>query len=219
MDVRRQVAEVRRRIEAAGGGDRVRLVAVTKGFGADAVDAALRAGVTDVGESYAQELVAKAADVREPGATWHFVGRLQTNKVRAIAGLVDLWESVDRATLGDALAKRVPGARVLLQVNISNEPQKGGCLPAEAATLVKRFRQGGLVVDGLMAVGASGPPEAARSGFRRLNRLADDLGLVERSIGMSDDLEVAVEEGSTMVRVGRAIFGERPRPGGDVPSH
>lgn len=219
MDVTTQVADVRRRIADAGGDERVRLVAVTKGFGAEAVDAALRAGVSDIGESYAQELTAKVPDVTEPGARWHFVGRLQTNKVRGLAALVDLWQSVDRATLGDELARRVPGARVLLQVNISDEPQKGGCLPAEAATLVKRLRQGGLEVAGLMGVGASGGPEAARPGFRRLNRLADQLELVERSIGMSDDLEVAVEEGSTMVRVGRAIFGERPRPGAEDPSH
>lgn len=219
MEVTAAVAEVRRRIEAAGGADRVRLVAVTKGFGPDAVDAALRAGVTDIGESYAQELVGKAPAVTEPGATWHFIGRLQTNKVRSVAELVGLWQSVDRATLGDELAKRAPGARVLLQVNVSDEPQKGGCLPAEAPALVKRFRQRGLEVAGLMTVGASGPPEAARPGFRLLNRLADDLGLVERSMGMSGDLEVAVEEGSTMVRVGRALFGERPRPGAEDPSN
>lgn len=219
MEVRGRVAEVRRRIDAAGGADRVRLIAVSKGFGADAIDAALRAGVTDFGESYAQELVAKAGVVTEPGAHWHFIGRLQTNKVRSLAGVVDVWQSVDRATLGDELAKRVPGARVLLQVNVSDEPQKGGCLPVEAPALVKRLRQEGLDVAGLMAIGATGPPEASRPGFRLLDRLAGDLGLPERSMGMSDDLEVAVEEGSTMVRVGRALFGERPRPGAGVPSN
>ena len=209
MDLRGNVAEVRRRIAEAGGADRVRLLAVTKGFGPDAVDAALRAGVTDIAESYAQELLAKRPEVSEPGATWHFIGRLQTNKVRQLVDVVDVWHTVDRATLGDELAKRAAGAQVLLQVNVSDEPQKGGCGPHEAPALVNRLRKGGLDVVGLMAIGATGAPEAARPGFRLLSRLADDLGLVERSMGMSGDLEVAVEEGSTQVRIGTALFGSR----------
>jgi pyridoxal phosphate enzyme (YggS family) len=217
MDLTAPVATVRRRIAEAGGADRVRLLAVTKGFGADAVDAALRAGVTDIAESSAQELLAKAPAVGAGEPTWHFVGRLQTNKVRQLAPLVDVWQTVDRATLGDELARRTPGARVLLQVNVSDEPQKGGCGRHEVPALVNRLRKGGLEVLGLMAIGAAGEPEAARPGFRLLSRLADDLGLVERSMGMSGDLEVAVEEGSTMVRVGRALFGERPRPVADLP--
>lgn len=219
MDVAANVAEVRRRIAAAGGEGRVRLLAVTKGFGGDAVEAALRAGVGDIAESYAQELVAKRPEVTEPGASWHFIGRLQTNKVRQLVDLVDVWHTVDRATLGVELAKRAPGARVLLQVNVSDEPQKGGCGPHEAPALVKRLRKDGLDVIGLMAIGATGEPEAARPGFRLLRRLADDLGLPERSMGMSGDLEVAVEEGSTMVRIGRALFGDRPRPEPGHPSN
>lgn len=197
------MAEVRRRI----GDDGVRLVAVTKGFDADAVVAAVAAGVLDIGESYAQELRAKAA---VPGATWHFVGRLQTNKVRQLAGVVDLWQSVDRAELGEEIARRVPGAAVLVQVNVSGEPQKGGCEPAEAPALVGRLGRAGLDVRGLMTVGHPGDPQP---GFRLLASLADDLGLPERSMGMSGDLEIAVEAGSTMVRVGRALFGDRPRAG------
>lgn len=212
MDVSANLAAVRRRIEAAGDPAKVRIIAVTKGFGADAVDAAVRAGLTDVGESYAQELLAKRPQVTEPGVTWHFIGRLQTNKVRQLASVVDVWHTVDRATLGDEVAKRAPGARVLLQVNVSEEPQKGGCGPHEAPALVNRLRKEGLEVVGLMTVGATGEPSAARPGFRLLRRLADDLGLPERSMGMSGDLEVAVEEGATMVRVGTALFGERPRP-------
>jgi len=214
-----RVAEVRRRIANAGGGDRVRLIAVTKGFGPDAVDAALKAGVTDIGESYAQELLAKAPDVTQPGARWHMIGRLQTNKVRSLAGIVDVWHTVDRASLGDELARRAPGATVLLQVNVSGQAHQGGCLPPEAAPLVSRLRQSGLDVAGLMAIGAPGEPEVTRPGFRLLRKLADDLGLQECSMGMSGDLEIAVQEGSTMVRVGRALFGERPRRGDDDPSH
>jgi pyridoxal phosphate enzyme (YggS family) len=219
VDVTAQVAALRRRVAAVGDPARVRILAVTKGFGADAVDAAARAGLLDVGESYAQELLGKAPAVTAVGVRWHFIGRLQTNKVRLLTGLVDVWQTIDRAVLGDELAKRAPGATMLLQVNVSDEPQKGGCGPHEVPALVSRFRQAGLEVAGLMAVGATGPPDVARRGFRLLNRLADDLGLAERSMGMTGDLELAVEEGSTMVRVGRGLFGERPRPGDGVPSN
>jgi PLP dependent protein len=208
VDLTANVAAVRRRIAAAGDPARVRLVAVSKGFGAEAIDAVARAGVADIGESYAQELLPKVAAVTEP-VRWHFIGRLQTNKVRQVAPHVELWHTVDRAALGDELAKRAPGARVLLQVNVSGEPQQGGCNRAEAPMLVARLRHAGLDVRGLMAIGAATDP---RPGFRLLRSLADDLGLEERSMGMSGDLEVAVEEGSTIVRVGRALFGERPRP-------
>ena len=201
MDVTAALAEVRRRI----GGD-VRVVAVTKGHGVDAVHAALAAGLTDIGESYAQELRDKARGVE--GASWHFVGRLQTNKVRLVADLVDLWQSVDRGELADEIARRAPGAAVLVQVNVSGEPQKGGCDPADAPALAARCADAGLDVRGLMTVGHPADP---RPGFRLLTTLADDLGLPERSMGMSGDLEIAVEEGATMVRVGRALFGPRPR--------
>jgi PLP dependent protein len=211
MDVTANVEAVRRRIADAGGEGRVRLVAVTKGFGADAVDAVVRAGVNDVGESYAQELVAKASQVTTSDLRWHFVGRVQTNKVRALLPLVDVWQSVDRAAVGDEIARRAPGATVLVQVNVSDEPQKGGCHPDETAALVAHLRGAGVVVTGLMAVGRAGPAEVVRPGFRLLSQIADDLGLRERSMGMTDDLEVAVEEGSTMVRIGRALFGDRPR--------
>jgi pyridoxal phosphate enzyme (YggS family) len=218
-DVAANVADVRRRIAAAGGEGRVRLIAVTKGFGAEAVDAAVRAGVADAGESYAQELHAKAGLVSEPEVRWHFIGRLQTNKVRSVAGVVGLWHTVDRLPLGEEIATRAPGARVLVQVNVSAESQKGGCNPRDVPGLVGRLRRMTLDVAGLMTIGATGPPESARPGFRLLNDLADDLGLAERSMGMSGDLDVAIEEGSTMVRIGRALFGERPRPGALDPSH
>ena len=209
------LSRVRQRIVEAGGDlDAVTVVAVTKGFGPGAVRAALAAGLRDMGENYAQELTAKA-DALGDGADavrWHFIGRLQTNKVRGIAGLVSLWQSVDRSSLADELARRSPGARVLVQLAVSGEPQKGGCPPSEVGRLVRRLRDGGLEVAGLMAVGAAGPPEAAWAGFRALRGTADKLGLPVRSMGMSHDLEVAVQEGSTMVRIGEALFG--PRPGG-----
>jgi pyridoxal phosphate enzyme (YggS family) len=207
-----RAAEVRRRIDAAAGGRPVTIVAVTKGFGADAVEAALAAGLPDVGENYAQELVAKAEELgdRAAGARWHMIGRLQRNKVRLLSDRVAWWQTVDRLDLAAEIARRAPGARVLVQLNLSGEEQKGGCRIAEAAGLVDACRDVDVRVDGLMGVAPAGPPEAARPGFRRLVELADELALPVRSIGMSGDLDVAVEEGSTMVRVGTAIFGPRP---------
>ena len=211
--VAERLAEVRRRIEAAGGtADAVRVVAVTKGFGPDAVDAAVAAGVSDLGESYADELVAKAeaATGAEPERRrWHFLGRVQRNKVRHVAGMVHLWHGLDRVAAGREIAARAPAASVLVQVNVSGEAQKHGCGFDQAPELVGDLRALGLDVKGLMAVGPTGPPELARPGYRRLAELAEELGLGERSMGMTDDLEVAVEEGSTIVRVGRALFGAR----------
>lgn len=213
-EVAERVAKVRARITEAGGDpDVVTLVAVTKGFGPEVIAAVMSAGVADVGESYAQELVSKAATLtmkgHERAPSWHFVGRLQSNKVARLSPLVDLWQSVDRIELVRRLARHTPSSRVLVQVDVTRSPGRGGCSPEEAPALVDAARDQGLDVVGLMAVGQPGTAEGARAGFRRLSSLADDLGLVERSMGMSDDLEVAIEEGSTMVRVGRALFGPR----------
>ena len=204
---------VRDRVAAAGGDpEHITIVAVTKGFGVDAVVAARRAGLDDIGENYAQELAAKADALAGagPGPRWHFVGRLQRNKVRVLAPLVTLWQTVDRRPLVEEVARRAPGAAVLVQVNISREPQKGGCPPDEAPALVHDCRDAGLDVRGLMTVGPAGRPEEADVGFRTLADLADRLALPVRSMGMTDDLEVAVRAGSTMLRIGRALFGPRP---------
>lgn len=202
--------EVRERIASAGGspGD-VTIVAVTKGFDPETVKAALDAGLNDLGENYGQELESKAAEAKGE-VRWHFLGRVQRNKVRRLVPLVHLWQSVDRLAAGREIAGRAPGARVLVQVNVSGEADKNGCSFDEAPAVVDALQELGLDVRGLMAVGPAGPPELARPGFRRLNQLAERLGLAERSMGMTDDLEVAVQEGTTMVRVGRALFGARP---------
>jgi pyridoxal phosphate enzyme (YggS family) len=196
----------------------VRLVAVTKGQPAAVVRAAADVGLVDLGESYPQELVAKAGELDDraeadgtdpPALRWHCIGRLQRNKVRQIAPLVHLWHSIDRLSLAAEVARRAPGAPVLVQVNVGDAVQQGGCAPAMAPSVVEGCTDLGLEVRGLMAIGVPGPPEGTRSGFRTLRTLADSLGLAERSMGMSGDLEVAVAEGSTMVRVGTALFGPR----------
>lgn len=210
-DVVARYRAVRARLAAAGGAD-VRLVAVTKGFGPEAVRAAAQAGIADVGESYAQECLAKLEWLDEV-PTLHFVGGLQRNKVRKLAPVVDVWQSVDRLDLGLEIAKRAPGATVMVQVDLSGEESKRGCPPGEAPDLVARLTDAGLEVVGLMGIGPMAEPEAARPGFALLRGLVDELGLSECSMGMSADLEVAVQEGTTMVRVGTDIFGPRPETG------
>ena len=216
-DVADAIADVRERIAVAARGagrdpEAVRLVAATKTVPAERVAEAVALGVTDIGENRAQELLTKAEalDARVPAATdvcWHFLGRLQRNKVRSVATRVTWWQSVDREALGVAIARHAPGARVLVEVNLAGEPQKGGCTPGDAARLVDAFRQGGLRVEGLMTIPPAG--DDPRPWFGALRELAGDLGVRELSMGMTDDFEVAVAEGATMVRIGRAIFGAR----------
>lgn len=207
-EVAARLAVVRTRIIRAGGDpDRVRVIAVTKGFGPDAVAAAHAAGLTDVGENYAAELGAKAPG--PPGMQWHFLGAVQRNKVRALAPLVDVWQGVARFAEGERIARLAAGARVLIQVDFSGLPGRNGCAPADVPALAGALSGLDLSVQGLMTV-APPDPSAAGAAFRSLGHLADALGLPERSMGMSADLEAAVAAGSTMVRVGRALFGDRP---------
>jgi pyridoxal phosphate enzyme (YggS family) len=192
-------------------------VIVTKTVPEARVRAALAAGARDLGENRAQELVAKAEAIGDAPAEgeaprWHFIGRLQRNKVRMLALHVELWHSIDRPELADPLARFAPGARVLVEVNLSEEPQKGGCAAAEAPALVDRLRDAGLVVEGLMTVpAAAGDPRAA---FAALRELAGRLELAQLSMGMTADFEIAIAEGATIVRVGSAVFGPRPGPEG-----
>jgi len=213
--VARRLEAVRARITDAGGDvARVRVVAVTKGFGPEAVRAARGAGLCDLGENYAAELLAKAAALAgeptgAPPVVWHFLGTVQRNKVAHLAPVVGLWQSVAREAEGARIARFAPGARVLVQVDTTGLPGRNGCPLAGVPALVACLVDLGLDVRGLMTVAAPGP-DAARDAFRSVGRLADELGLEERSMGMTDDLEEAVAAGSTMVRVGRALFGPRP---------
>lgn len=202
---------IRDRIAALGGRD-VRIIAVTKGFGLDAARAAIAAGCQGVGENYAQEAVAKfggSAMVDRPEI--HFIGHLQSNKVAMLAPLVAVWQTVDRPSIATAIAARRPGARVLVQVNATGESDKGGCRPSDAAGLIDHAVQHGLEVLGLMTIG---PTDGDRTRTAEAFALVADLrlrfGLAELSMGMTDDLDLAVPLGSTMVRVGRALFGSRP---------
>jgi PLP dependent protein len=210
-----RVAALRRRIEDAGRDPAgVRVVAVTKGFGASAVEGARRAGLYDIGENYAAELIAKAAPSDEPPPSpptrWHYLGAVQRRRVRMLAPVVSCWQTVCRVSEGAAIASHAPGAQVLVEVETTGIPGRNGCTPEEVPDLVASLARAGLDVRGLMTVGPPGDPEESRSAFRATARMARELGLPEVSMGMTDDLEVALAEGSTMVRVGRALFGERP---------
>ena len=214
-DIAANVAAVRQRIADAAarvGRDpsTVTLVAATKTVSADRVREVIRAGVTDVGENRAQELLEKAPVLEHgaPSLHWHFIGALQRNKVRALAPWVSLWHSVDRRELGVEIARRAPGASVLVEVNLGNEVSKAGCAPSDAPRLLDQLADAGLVVAGLMTVPPRG--DDPRRWFASLAALGAQLGVRQLSMGMTDDFEVAVEEGATLVRVGRALFGPRP---------
>lgn len=213
LSVADRLEVLHRRISGAGRDpSELRIVAVTKGFDADAVAAARAAGIVDVGENYAQELTSKRDALGEEGlqVRWHFLGAVQSNKVARLAGTVDLWQSVDRVAAGRGIAKRAPAARVLVQVNLTGEAQKLGCSWDDAPATIDALQGLGLDVRGVMGVASQEDQEEARAQFRRLAALARGAGLPELSMGMSDDLELAVQEGATMLRIGRALFGPRP---------
>jgi len=208
--VAERVAAIRAELPAG-----VTLVAVSKTQPAEAIREAYAAGQRDFGENYAQEWRDKAdaladlADLR-----WHFIGGLQTNKVKYLAGRVAAIHTVDRVELAREISKRFAAkgavARVYLEVNVGGEASKSGCAPDEVPALAAAVRAlPAIEVVGLMAIPP--PEDDPRPHFRTLRALRDRLGLAGLSIGMSADWRVAVEEGSTCVRVGTAIFGERMR--------
>jgi pyridoxal phosphate enzyme (YggS family) len=209
-EVADRVARVRSEISNAGGAE-VSLIAVTKSFGIDALRAASAAGCEGVGENYAQELLEKVRDGLPP-IDVHFIGALQSNKVRSLAGHVALWQSVDRESVVDELGRRAPGASILIQVDTTHEPTKGGVAPELLDTLRTRAESVGLVVKGLMTIGPTdGTPQECEKSFELLRRLVNEQGLSVCSMGMSADYRTAVACGSSMVRVGSGLFGDRVR--------
>jgi pyridoxal phosphate enzyme (YggS family) len=225
--VRERIAEAARR--AGRRPEEITLVGASKRQAPGRIVSAVRAGLARVGESYAQEGLAKLAEVQAAlegsgvnAPRWHFIGRLQSNKARAVARAFDVVETVDRPALGAELDRRAAqcGRRlaVLLQVNLSGEPQKGGAAPEQLAELLGQSTAWSqLDVVGLMTIPQAQPEaEDSRPAFARLRALRDELRgapggerLCELSMGMSGDYEVAIEEGATIVRLGTALFGPR----------
>lgn len=218
------VARVRARIAAAAvragrQPEDITLVAVTKGVALSRIREAVAVGLTDIGESRVQEAAPKVAALRQ-AVRWHLVGHLQRNKAPLAAGLFNVIHTLDSARLAETLSRHAPQRLdVLVQVNVAREPQKFG-VPPEALAAVLRGAASlpKIRVVGLMTIPPLHPDlEHARSIFRRLRTLRDEVAKVlgtalpHLSMGMSDDFEVAVEEGATLVRVGRAIFGPRDR--------
>jgi uncharacterized pyridoxal phosphate-containing UPF0001 family protein len=211
--IRERLGIIAGRIAAAGGAvgpGGVQVVAVTKSRPAHVAAAAQAAGLTLLGESFAAELAAKACAFEHASisADWHYIGQLQTNKVRVVAPYVALYQSVDRASLVNELAKRVPGASILIQINLAEIPGRGGCAASAAPALIELARSLGLNPLGCMGV-ASPDLRSAAQEFSRLRSIVDREGLEICSMGMSQDLEIAVSEGSNMVRIGSDLVGTR----------
>lgn len=210
-----QVAEnferVRAEIVAIAGAERaatIQVVAVTKTHGVEAAFAAAECGCDAVGENYAQEAVSKFGDVKP--LPLHFIGHVQSNKVRSLAPIVDVWQTVDSAGLAREIAKRAPGAQVMLQVNISGEGSKSGCAPSAVEDLLAICVDQGINATGLMTIAPlNGGSVATGHCFKSLRTLADTLGLADCAMGMSSDYAIAVAEGATVLRLGTVLFGPR----------
>ncbi len=222
-DIAARATAVRERIERAGGDPEVvRIIAVTKTFGPAEIAAAFEAGLTEFGENYADELVAKWATLGR-SARWHFLGAVQRNKIGRLAPYVDCWQSVARVVEGAAIERHRselpcapdgragPPASLLVEVETTGLAGRGGCPPEQVPNVVAGLRAAGCQVDGLMTVAPPGDSRQARAAFDAVAGLAAELGLGELSMGMSEDLEQAVAAGATMVRLGTALFGPRPQ--------
>lgn len=225
MRVADRLELVRTRIEAAAARSNrdpldVRLIAVSKGMSAASVDEAIAAGVEDIGESRIQEAADKQRDVRN-AARWHLIGHLQTNKAGRAATLFDFVHSVDSTRVAESLSTHRPAGRdpigVLLEVELTGLPTRYGVAEPDVEAVVQQLvNVRSIHLIGLMTIAPySEEPEAARSSFARLRHVRDHMehvtgwALPELSMGMSNDFEIAIEEGATMVRIGRAVFGER----------
>lgn len=210
--VKRRVEEAARRAGRSGG--EVIICAASKTVDAGKIIAAMEAGISHFGENRLQEALPKVAEVSRLGhrPTWHMIGHLQTNKVRKAVEVFDIIQSIDSVQLAGEVDRRADRVvPILLEVNVAEEPAKTGLKASELELAVAEIRRLARVeVRGLMTVAPLvANPEEVRPVFRRLRQLRDELGLEELSMGMTDDFEVAIEEGATIVRIGRAIFGER----------
>lgn len=236
-----RLAGIRRRILDAGGDpSRITIVAVTKGQPLSAVLAARRAGLADIGENYAAELLEKAATVPPepargrdtdglPTLRWHYLGAIQRNKIARLSPVVSCWQAVSRAEEAAAIGRHRPGAEIFVEVAAREDPGRPGVAPDAVAELVEAARRAKCRVRGLMTVAPLAPPagvagapaagvagapaDVAAEAFGIVAGLARELGLEELSMGMTDDLEQAVAAGTTMIRIGRALFGDRPSRG------
>jgi hypothetical protein len=223
-EIRQRIAHACRRAGRAGSD--VTLVAVAKTFPAGAVREAAHAGAADIGENYVQELLGKRADLAGEAIRWHFIGHLQSNKVKYIADWIHMVHAVDAEPLVREIDRRAAQAKrtvdCLVEVNTTGEESKFGVSPGAAVALVRALAPYENVrIAGLMTIGPFLPdPDASRPMFRRLRELKEEIAalgqsnvtMLHLSMGMTGDFEVAIEEGATHVRIGTAIFGKRTKP-------
>lgn len=228
--IKENLQTIRHRVEAActksgRNPDEVTLLGVSKTFSAELIREAVDAGVSEIGENYVQELLRKKEELTESGIRWHFIGHLQSNKVKYVADWIHLIHSVDNAGLAREIDKRAAQSGriidVLVEVNTTGEQSKFGLRPEATADFVESI--GGLEnirVSGLMTIGPFLPdPEDSRPAFSTLRQLRDEIARKKQhnapmhhlSMGMTGDFEVAIDEGATIIRIGTAIFGKRPR--------
>ena len=190
----------------------VSIVAVTKGRSPEWVLAALECGLSDFGENYADELLRKSHDVNEmlrdsalPAPRWHYLGKLQSNKIPRLAGIVHCWQTLDRPKAADLLARHAPDAKALIQINTSGESERPGVAPEDLGELLEHARNADVNAEGLMCIARIDSPA---EDFEMLSDLASRFGLSELSMGMSGDYEEAVRCGATMLRLGSALFSD-----------
>jgi len=222
MTIEQNVRRIEERIagaceRAARSRDEVTLVAVTKTIDVPSIEAAFNVGIADFGENRVQEALPKIERLEclKPRLTWHMVGHLQTNKAKTAVDIFDIIHSVDSLRLAEELSRRSRRTlSVLIEVNVAGEETKGGFPIDEVNKAIGHIATlPNIVIDGLMTIAPwVNDAEQVRPIFRRLRQMRDALGLKHLSMGMTDDFEVAIEEGATLVRIGRALFGER-RPG------
>lgn len=217
--VERRIQEIGQRIaKAANKSGRspaeITIIGVTKTIDPEVIQQAFQAGIRHFGESRVQEAENKIAQLSalQPRPTWHMVGHLQTNKAKIAVEVFDMIQSVDSLRVAEAISQYVQhNMPILIQVNVSGEASKYGFAPDEASSVVAKISHlPYLEIKGLMTIAPYvDNPDEVRPVFRRLRELRDSLGLEHLSMGMTDDFEVAIEEGATIVRIGRAIFSER----------
>ena len=207
-EVKEKAQELVEKVKTKSDG-KATLLPVTKGFGAREVEAMLEVGLTAIGESYAQEMLEKAKVINDDKITWHMIGGIQRNKIKKLYKTVDLWHSVDRKEVIEEISKYQKYSKVLIQVDMNKQSKQGGCPPENVPDLIQLANDKELIVEGLMTIGVDKDLEATKNTFAGLAKLAKSMGLKEISMGMSNDFEIAIDYGATILRVGRSIFGER----------
>ncbi|NNN22516.1 MAG: YggS family pyridoxal phosphate-dependent enzyme [Acidimicrobiales bacterium] len=208
-EIKQSFGKIKERIRQTGRDlDSITFVGVTKGFDAHTVEQALQAGITNFGENYSSEFVQKAKLVTGP-ATWHFIGTIQRRNIASMARYVSLWQSIVRIEEARDIANIEPGAKGLVQIDLAELPNRSGVKVEDLSKFMDLISKIDISIRGFMCMGDPFDMTRTREIFTKAHEISEDFGLPELSMGMSDDLEVALECGSTIVRIGSALLGQR----------